>query len=364
MTDSDAADLVSESGARYSSAIFHNAGIYQKERENIFGRYWNFVADESQIPNEGDFFLSRIGEESVIVTRGASGRVNVMLNVCRHRGHVICRAETGNSKRFVCPFHAWTYDPDGELIHAPMTQELAPDFDKSEFGLVHVPRVETYRGLIFANFDKSAPPLQEELGREFLFYLDTFLHRRNAELVMIGGVQKWEAESNWKIGPDGMGGDFYHVAGAHASTFAADPVLREEIAAMGDPRVATQVPLSGVLDELSKLFAFARETLTGFLELVSLEARRAALSLVWMIVGGLVASIFIVTAWAGLMAALAMYIVSLGMLPLAAVIVVAAVNLISGAGMLYWCIALSRHLLFSATRRQLAGAALVRPAAP
>ena len=133
---------------------------------------------------------------------------------------------------------------------------------------------------------------------------------------------------------------------------------------MGDPRVATQVPPSGVLDELSKLLAFARETLTGFLELVSLEARRAALGLVWMIVGGLVASIFIVTAWAGLMAALAMHIVSLGMLPLAAVIVVAAVNLISGAGMLYWCIALSRHLLFSATRRQLAGAALVRPAAP
>ncbi|MBK7768363.1 MAG: phage holin family protein [Sulfuritalea sp.] len=133
---------------------------------------------------------------------------------------------------------------------------------------------------------------------------------------------------------------------------------------MGDPRVATQVPPSGVLDELSKLLAFARETLTGFLELVSLEARRAALGLVWMIVGGLVASIFIVTAWAGLMAALAMHIVSLGMLPLAAVIVVAAVNLIAGAGMLYWCIGLSRHLLFPATRRQLAGAALVRPAAP
>lgn len=245
MTEADAAGLVSESGARYSSAIFHDAGIYQKEIENIFGRCWNFVAHDSQIPNEGDFFLSRIGEESVIVTRGSGGRVNVMLNVCRHRGHVMCRADKGNSKRFVCPFHAWTYGPDGELVHAPMTQELSPDFDKSEFGLVHVPRVEIYRGLIFASFDKNAPPLQEELGQEFLFYLDTFLHRRNAELIMIGGVQKWEAESNWKIGPDGMGGDFYHVAGAHASTFAADPVLREAIAAMGDPRVARNISFKG-----------------------------------------------------------------------------------------------------------------------
>ena len=130
------------------------------------------------------------------------------------------------------------------------------------------------------------------------------------------------------------------------------------------PHVATQAQLSGVFDELSKLIAFARETLSDFLELVSLETRRAGLGLVWMIVGGLVATTFIVTAWTGLMAALAIYIVSLGMLPLAAVIAVAAVNLMAGAGMLYWCIGLSSHLLFSATRRQLAGVSSVRPSGP
>lgn len=133
---------------------------------------------------------------------------------------------------------------------------------------------------------------------------------------------------------------------------------------MGDPRVATQVPLSGVLDELSKLLAFARETLADFLELVSLEARRAGLGLIWMLVSGLIATIFMVTAWAGLMAALAMCIVSLGTPPLAAVTVVAAVNLIAAAGMLHWCVGLSRQLLFSATRRQLAGATPVRRSAP
>lgn len=128
----------------------------------------------------------------------------------------------------------------------------------------------------------------------------------------------------------------------------------------GDHDSTTQAPPVGVFDELSKLLAFARETLSGFLELLSLETRRAGLALVWMIVGGLVATIFIVTAWAGLMAALAMAMVSLGMFPLAAVIVVAAVNLITGAGVLLWCVGLSRHLLFSATQRQLAGSALVR----
>lgn len=125
------------------------------------------------------------------------------------------------------------------------------------------------------------------------------------------------------------------------------------------PRVATPPSTAGVFDELSNVLAFARETLSRFLELVSLEGRRAGLALVWMFVGGLVAVIFIVMAWTGLMAAVAMYAVSLGMHPMAAAVVVAAINLLAGAGVLYWCVGLSRHLLFAATRRQLANASMV-----
>jgi uncharacterized membrane protein YqjE len=132
----------------------------------------------------------------------------------------------------------------------------------------------------------------------------------------------------------------------------------------GVPRVATPPPTLGVFDELSKVFAFARKTLSDFLELVSLEARGAGLALVWMIVGGVIAAILIVMAWVGLMAALVMFIVSLGMHPIAAAIVVAALNLMAGAGILYWCFGLSRHLLFAATRRQLMGDSRVGPSAP
>lgn len=133
----------------------------------------------------------------------------------------------------------------------------------------------------------------------------------------------------------------------------------------GDPLATTKPPpSSGVLDELSKLLASARITVTDFLELVTLDARRAALGLVWMISGGLAATIFIVTAWAGVMAALAMYLVLQGMFPLGAVLIVATVNLLAGVGMIYGCITWSRHLLFSATRRQLAGTPLPGPTAP
>lgn len=132
---------------------------------------------------------------------------------------------------------------------------------------------------------------------------------------------------------------------------------------MGDPHGVTPPPPAGVFDELSKLLALARESLSDILELVSLETRRAGLGVVWMIVSGLLATLFILTAWAGLMAVLAMSMVSFGMLPVAAVIAVAAVNLVAGAGMLYCAYYLSRRLLFAATRRQLTGVVSVRSSA-
>lgn len=133
---------------------------------------------------------------------------------------------------------------------------------------------------------------------------------------------------------------------------------------MGDPRVAAPAPPLGVFDELSKLLSFARETLSDFLGLVALEVRGAGLALVWMIVGALFATVLTIAAWAGLMAALAMYLVSLGVLPVAAVLGVAVVNLIAAAALLYWCVRLSRHLLFAATRRQVAGVSHAKQPAP
>jgi hypothetical protein len=49
-----------------------------------------------------------------------------------------------------------------------------------------------------------------------------------------------------------------------------------------------------------------------------------------------------------------MWAVSLGLLPIAAIILVAILNLVAGAVLIRVCVGLSRGLLFPATRRQLA----------
>lgn len=126
----------------------------------------------------------------------------------------------------------------------------------------------------------------------------------------------------------------------------------------------TRPPTPGVLDELSSVLASARAVLSNFLELVSLEARRAGLALMWMVAWGFVAAICFVAAWLSLMAALAMWAVSFGVPPIAAVITVAMINGVAGAVLIYVCIGMSRDLLFSATQRQVAGRSPVKPPAP
>ena len=116
-----------------------------------------------------------------------------------------------------------------------------------------------------------------------------------------------------------------------------------------------------MLEALGDVLASAHATISNFLDLISFELRRAALALMWMLVWGVVAAVCIVAAWLGLMAALAMWAVSMGCNPIAAVIAVAAINLGAGAVLVYRCAGMSRDLLFSATRRQLAGKSPVRP---
>ena len=98
--------------------IFSDQDIYQLELERIFARAWNFMAHDSHIPNPGDFFMTFIGEDRVIVVRDNDGNPQVLVNTCRHRGNAICRAEEGHATSFMCTYHGWTYDLKGALWSA------------------------------------------------------------------------------------------------------------------------------------------------------------------------------------------------------------------------------------------------------
>ena len=116
----------------------------------LLRRYWTPACLTAEIPEPGDYFINYIGEDQVICVRDEEGRVNVLLNTCRHRGNALCRAERGRAKSFVCSYHGWNYALDGSLIGAPGQRTyFRGDLDRSQLGLVRA-RVESYLGFYFA----------------------------------------------------------------------------------------------------------------------------------------------------------------------------------------------------------------------
>jgi len=122
-----------------------------------------------------------------------------------------------------------------------------------------------------------------------------------------------------------------------------------------DLRGLGSTPVRGVFEEVSRVLAAVRETVSSFLELVSLEAHRAGSALVWMIAFAVVAGVCVIATWLGLMAALAMWVTNAGLSPILAVLLVAALNLALAGGLAYAGIRKSDSLTFPATRRQIAG---------
>jgi 3-phenylpropionate/trans-cinnamate dioxygenase alpha subunit len=199
---------------RVSVRIFNDPSVWSLEQERIFGRCWVVLGHESEIPGRGDYMLRYIADNAVIVVRDEAGSLRGHLNMCRHRGAQVCRAELGNASHFRCSYHGWTYDTRGELIGVPYHKEVYDErLDRSQWGLVPV-RVDTYNGLIFGNLDPDAEPLADFLGG-FQWYLDYYLNPTGAGTEVCGPPDKWIVDADWKICAENFAGDGYHLPVTH-----------------------------------------------------------------------------------------------------------------------------------------------------
>ncbi|MSQ32682.1 MAG: aromatic ring-hydroxylating dioxygenase subunit alpha [Dehalococcoidia bacterium] len=213
--------MVNSSKGLLDRSIYTDEAIYAQELEQIFGRMWLFVGHESQVKKPNDFVANYMGEDPILVTRDAKGKLHTFLNMCRHRGNRICRADAGNAPSFMCTYHGWTFATDGKLVGVPGYKEAYfEELDRSQWGLVEA-RTDSYKGLIFATWDQKAPSLLDYLG-DATWYMDLVVDRRDGGAELITGAHRWPFPCNWKFGAENFGGDNHHVPISHGSVGAAN----------------------------------------------------------------------------------------------------------------------------------------------
>jgi choline monooxygenase len=187
---------------------YTDPATFELEREAIFRRHWQYVGHLGELPRPGSFVATRIAHVPVVLTRDDDDSVHALLNVCRHRGALVCEG-AGERATLQCPYHAWTYSLDGRLLAAPRLQS-EPVGDEAELSLLSL-RVETWGPFLFACASEDAPPLAEVLGDA-----PERIARAGIDVEALRFVRRTEVElaANWKIVAENFL-ECYHCPTAH-----------------------------------------------------------------------------------------------------------------------------------------------------
>lgn len=114
------------------------------------------VAGSSSIPTPGAWLSLTPFDVPLLLVRQSDGAVHAFLNVCRHRGaRVVAEGSGTEARAFTCPYHAWTYQPDGDLRAVPDAFGF-PRLKKEKSGLKRLAAVER-GGFIWVVLDPASP---------------------------------------------------------------------------------------------------------------------------------------------------------------------------------------------------------------
>lgn len=192
-------------GFSLEQEFYTSPEVFDLDMKRIYFRHWLFAGHIDRIRKPGEYFLYQVAGESIILIRGDDGEVRGFYNVCRHRGSRICLDECGTMKKFVCPYHAWTYDTEGHLLAA---RHFDPSVDKSDYGLNNC-HVRVVQGLIFISLADEPPPF-DHIAAD----MDHFFQPHGLPAAKIAFQLNHVMRANWKIVAENFW-ECYHCGPAH-----------------------------------------------------------------------------------------------------------------------------------------------------
>ena len=229
----------SEAAKSLPQKYFVSPEVFAAEQKKIFSKGWLLVGHQSQIAKAGDYFLATIGPpssdygvtgqgpESVIVVRDQRSQVRGFYNVCRHRGtrlkeHRAGETVCGHSSTIQCPYHAWTYGLDGQLIGAPHMDDV-PGFEKADYPL-HPVALGTWEGFIFVNSENSLTSILSQTERRtkgdhqslegWFAPLNGKFSHWNIPMLKSAKRIEYDVQANWKLMFENYS-ECYHCPGVH-----------------------------------------------------------------------------------------------------------------------------------------------------
>jgi benzoate/toluate 1,2-dioxygenase alpha subunit len=229
---------------RLHRSAFTDERLFELEMKHIFEGNWIYLAHESQIPNNNDYYTTQMGRQPVFIARNRQGELNAFINACSHRGAQLCRLKRGNKATYTCPFHGWTFNNSGKLLKVKDPEDAGyPDsFNKDgSHDLKKVARFANYKGFLFGSLNPDVPSIEEFLG-EAAKIIDMIVNQSPDGLEVLRGASTYTFEGNWKLQAEN-GADGYHVSAVHWN-YAATTNRRKE-APSAKTRSAPWTPANG-----------------------------------------------------------------------------------------------------------------------
>jgi len=191
------------------SSWYTDPRFFAVEHRTVFHTSWQFLGRSDQVRDPGQFITCEIGGDPILVIRGSDSILRGFFNVCRDHAAAVITQRDGQAKNLRCPYHGWSYDLTGALVHTPEFSGVA-NFDRSANGLVPV-QIAEWHGWVFVKPDAGGPTLRDDLGNDLLERFER-LHLKQYSWFE---RRSYLLNCNWKVFVDNYLDGGYHVPQIH-----------------------------------------------------------------------------------------------------------------------------------------------------
>jgi phenylpropionate dioxygenase-like ring-hydroxylating dioxygenase large terminal subunit len=210
----------------FEAREFTDPVLAQQERDHVFGRVPSIIAHSSEIARPLDYVTVQMPRNNVIVVRQKDGGVKAFVNLCRHRGALLVDEEKGRCRFFSCPYHRWSYDPDGSLRMVTRDATFG-DIERERHGLVELPSEERHGFIWVVDNAEAGIDVADWLGPD----MDEILAGYRLDELICYKAAGFDEPTNWKIMQDAFL-DGYHIQYAHPNT--AGKIIHTNVMAFED----------------------------------------------------------------------------------------------------------------------------------